>query len=266
MAFWSTQRVRAEHEARKNLILPYKEDRVRQGAYELTLSRDVLTPPPAKGRRRDGVGKSLEIPAGEFAILYTKETVTLPPGVIGFISIKAGLKLEGLINVSGFHVDPGYSSRLKFSVYNAGNLPIFLDYEKEAFLIWFADLDADTIDPYDKTHQHYSQTGVTPRDRQRMAERSQSPAALNRRLKRLERRIRIVLALALVGVTAILAPLTKDWIAAKLARPQKVQTAPVSPPSTTATPGAVLGLPTPTAKANATSNEPASVMTASPAP
>jgi dCTP deaminase len=226
MPFWSTQRVRAEQERRKNLILPFHEERVRQGAYELTLSRDVLTAPPAKGRRRDGVGKALEIPAGEFAILYTRETVSVPAGVIAFISIKASLKLDGLINVSGFHVDPGFSSRLKFSVYNAGNLPIFLDYDKEAFLIWFSDLDEDTVDPYDETHQHYKQTGVTPRDRQRMSERSHSPAALHRRIKRLERRIRIVVALALVIATAIIAPIVtpvlgpwiRSWLRAQITK------------------------------------------------
>jgi dCTP deaminase len=229
MPFWSTQRVRAEQHQRGNLILPFDPQKVRQGAYELALSRDVLTAPPAKGRSRDGVGKALEIPAGEFAILYTLEAVTVPPGVIAFISIKASLKLDGLINVSGFHVDPGFSSRLKFSVYNAGNLPIFLDYDREAFLIWFSDLDADTIDPYDQSHQHYNQTGVTPRDRQRMSERSHSPAALHRRLKQLERRIRImftvVLIVATAILTAILAPLLKDWIAARIARKPKTHAA-----------------------------------------
>ena len=48
------------------------------------------------------------IPPGQFAFLLTAETVTMPDNAIAFISIKARLKFNGLINISGFHVDPGY--------------------------------------------------------------------------------------------------------------------------------------------------------------
>ena len=170
MAFWSTQRVRAEQQQLGNLIDPFDPNRVQQGAYELALSREVITAPPVKGPRCDGVGPALEIPPGEFALLFTQEKVTIPPAVIAFISIKAAVKFDGLVNISGFHVDPGFSGRLKFSVYNAGNESIFLDYEREAFLIWFSDLDAPTVEPYAGSHQN--QDRITPRDRQRMSKRS----------------------------------------------------------------------------------------------
>ncbi len=46
----------------------------------------------------------------------------------------------GLINVSGFHVDPGFKGKLLFSVYNAGTGPISMEKGEPYFLIWFAEL------------------------------------------------------------------------------------------------------------------------------
>ncbi len=215
MAFWSTQRIRAEQHQLGNLIVPFDINQVQQGAYELSLSREVITAPPVKGPRADGIGPALEIPPGEFALLYTGERVTIPPAVIAFISIKAAVKFDGLVNISGFHVDPGFSGHLKFSVYNAGNESIFLDYEREAFLIWFADLDAPTIDPYHGSHQN--QDGITPRDRQRMSKRSYSPAALDQRLRRVEEKIRwffIVCGAIATGIIipVFIVPTFKAWL------------------------------------------------------
>jgi dCTP deaminase len=81
------------------------------------------------------------IPAGQFAFLLTEEVVHVPDHVLGFISLKAQVKFGGLVNVSGFHVDPGYHGRLVYSVYNAGPAPVELERGKDLFLIWFAHLD-----------------------------------------------------------------------------------------------------------------------------
>jgi dCTP deaminase len=94
----------------------------------------------------------ITIPAGQFGLLITREVVTVPNKAIAFISIRAGTKFRGLVNVSGFHVDPGYNDRLMFSVYNAGSRDIALDYDQPVFLIWFADLDDNTEKPYPPRH------------------------------------------------------------------------------------------------------------------
>jgi dCTP deaminase len=60
---------------------------------------------------------------------------------MGFISVKATYKLKGLVNVSGFHVDPGWSGRLIFTVFNAGPSTIHLERGLDVFLLWIADLD-----------------------------------------------------------------------------------------------------------------------------
>jgi dCTP deaminase len=49
-----------------------------------------------------------------------------------------------LVNVSGFHVDPGYHGQLTFAVFNAGPVPIHLKRGQPIFLIWYASLDRET--------------------------------------------------------------------------------------------------------------------------
>jgi dCTP deaminase len=210
MSFWSTQRIRAEQERLGNLVEPFSNLRINQGAYELALSREVITSPHTGGRSLPGEGQVLEIPPGQFALLYTEEKVSIPAHLIAFISIKATVKLDGLVNISGFHVDPGFTGRLKFSVYNAGNLPIFLEYGRETFLIWFSELDAATEDPYDGNHKN--QNRITPHDRQRMSEESHSPAALDRRLEKVEQKITWVFAAAAMILAGIIFPRLASWI------------------------------------------------------
>ncbi len=73
-----------------------------------------------------------------------KEEVSVPDNAIAFISVKARMKFGGLVNISGFHVDPGYTGALIFSVLNAGPKPLHLTQGQELFLIWYADLDRKT--------------------------------------------------------------------------------------------------------------------------
>lgn len=75
------------------------------------------------------------IKPGEFALLTTYEKLNLPDDILGLISMKFSLKLKGLINVSGFHVDPGYSGRIIYSVYNAGPTPIVVRRKEKVFTI-----------------------------------------------------------------------------------------------------------------------------------
>ena len=205
MSFWSSQRIEAEQQ-KQRLIEPFDPSHIQQGAYELALSREVLTTPDGSTDFATlGTGPALVIPPGQFALLYTEERVTIPANVLSFISIKAKVKLKGLVNVSGFHVDPGFSGRLKFSVYNAGNKPIHLAYGRACFLLWFADLDATTRDPYRGSHN--GQSGITTDDRDQMSEGSHSPAALHQRLEKLERHLNLFMTITGAIMAAIILPM-----------------------------------------------------------
>jgi dCTP deaminase len=92
--------------------------------------------------------EKIVIPPGQFGLLTTREVVTVPVDSIAFISIRAGIKFRELVNVSGFHVDPGYSGYLTFAVYNAGSQPVLLDQKEAVFMIWFSELDDVDDEPY----------------------------------------------------------------------------------------------------------------------
>ena len=148
MAFW-----RAETLSQKlpDLIEPYDPGSIDCAAYTLHMGDEVYVSPDQAIKNPDrhtqqqlAEGESFAIPPGQFAFLPTRETVAVPDDAIAFLSIKARTKFRGLINISGFHVDPGYSGKLLFSVLNAGPRPLHLQQGDALFLIWYADLDGPT--------------------------------------------------------------------------------------------------------------------------
>ncbi len=89
--------------------------------------------------------KMFYIESGQFALLITEEIVSVPINMMGFISLITDYKYKGLINVSGFHVNPGWKGRLIFTVYNAGPHQIPIKYNEKAFRIWFATIDSTKL-------------------------------------------------------------------------------------------------------------------------
>lgn len=82
-------------------------------------------------------GEFIIIKPGDFALLITKEEVHLPKNVMAFISMRFDYKQKGLINVSGFHVDPCYKGKLIFSAFNAGAKDIVIRKGDAVFMIFF---------------------------------------------------------------------------------------------------------------------------------
>jgi len=80
------------------------------------------------------------IKPGQFAILETKETVSLNREYMALISVKFSFKKKGLINVSGFHVDPLYKGKIIFTVFNAGPNEIYIKRDEYVFMIFFMKL------------------------------------------------------------------------------------------------------------------------------
>ena len=143
--FWGNEilKVRLQH-----LISDYSKARLDRGNYRLRIGPEVYISPTGevgdqknKPKLRPYDYEGFTIPSGQFGFLLTEEEVKVPNDAIAFISIRAGYKFRGLVNVSGFHVDPGYEGRLVFSVFNAGPGPVHLSRGEECFHIWYASLD-----------------------------------------------------------------------------------------------------------------------------
>lgn len=220
MAFWSSEKLRQKIEAR-NLITPYKPERIQHGAYELSVGSETFLTSDPSGEKQT-LEDQVVIPPGQLALLLTDEQVTIPLDAISLISIKAGIKFRGLVNVSGFHVDPGFRGRLKFSVYNAGSQNIVLSRRQPAFLIWFCDLDRETKDPYDG--DHLGQLDISAEDVMRLQGEIASPGQLKKEIQDLQNSLtHVKYILTVVGtlVGAILAaalriiPLPDIFVSAK---------------------------------------------------
>lgn len=141
MAFIGTENLKKLLKKTK-VIEPYNESSIKNGAYELSLGNQVFqTDSNPRSVITLEKGQKIYIDPGQFALLLTEETLKIPRETIAFISIKATIKFKGLINVSGFHVDPGFEGKLLFSVYNAGPSRIVLSRGTKYFPIWFADLN-----------------------------------------------------------------------------------------------------------------------------
>ncbi len=142
--FWGNTELRRQL---PSLIDPYDTELIDKANYTLRVGPEVyVSPTGTRDDPRNKTKKKLEarddfvIPAGQFAFLITEEKVTVPSDAIAFISMRASYKFQGLVNVSGFHVDPGFSGRLIFSVFNAGPAEVRLERLEKCFHIWFADL------------------------------------------------------------------------------------------------------------------------------
>lgn len=88
------------------------------------------------------------IKPGDFVLLLTKEELKLGPDVMGFISMRFDYKQKGLINVSGFHVDPNYKGKLIFSAFNAGPRDIVLRKLDPVFMIFFEQMSVECHDDH----------------------------------------------------------------------------------------------------------------------
>jgi len=143
--FWSGKSIETKG---NSLVQPFSKNSIDCAAYKLRIGPEIYVTPHVGvsdshtvTKRKLSDSESFTIPAGQFAFLLTEESLTIPYTQIGFISIRAQIKFKGLVNVSGFHVDPGYTGRLIFSVFNAGPAPLHLQRGEEIFLLWIADLD-----------------------------------------------------------------------------------------------------------------------------
>jgi dCTP deaminase len=147
MSFWSGETLVREL---PNLIEGFEEKQIDCAAYTLRIGSEIYISPSEDADVSSTTRRELEkregfvIPPGQFAFLLTQERVKVPKNAIAFISMKARIKWRGLINVSGFHVDPGYEGPLVFSVFNAGPSPVHLAQGDDCFLIWYASLDTET--------------------------------------------------------------------------------------------------------------------------
>ena len=175
MSFWSGDTLETRL---PGLIEGFSRDQIDCAAYTLRVGSEVFISPSTavEAARKTKLllkkDEGFAIPPGQFALVLTEESVEVPKSAVAFISMKARIKFKGLVNVSGFHVDPGYHGKLLFAIYNANASPVHLARGDDAFLIWYASLDVESEDVQPKIlliqrtslradHPHLGTTQVT---------------------------------------------------------------------------------------------------------
>ncbi|MCG7929934.1 MAG: hypothetical protein N0E44_07780 [Candidatus Thiodiazotropha lotti] len=180
MSYWSTETLITEIPS-QGLITPFNEGQIQRCAYELMMGPEAfITATDGKLKTLLKEGECIIIPPGQFALLLTEEVVKVPLNAIAFISMRFGVKQKGLINVSGFHVDPGFAGRLKFSVYNAGSREITITRADRIFMIWYSYLDHATNDGYPDCDD--DQNTISSNDQNLMHGEVASPSQLKKEI------------------------------------------------------------------------------------
>ena len=167
--------------------------------------------------------------------------VAVPADALAFISIRAKIKFRGLVNVSGFHVDPGYRGQLTFVVFNAGPVPIHLKRGQPIFLIWYASLDRESkFRKNDPVHMGIDTDVITA-----ISGELQSFAGLSKKMKDVDKTLgdrihtiekeqtyyRVIAAAALALVVALAVNWLKDVISPRPPQPVQASVVSQSPPT-----------------------------------
>lgn len=85
--------------------------------------------------------RDVVIDPGEVVYVLTKETVNIPPNMYMNLSANRGMSEFGVLTLGGFAVDPGYSGRLMFGLYNYSSTPFTLIPGKKLVGAVFYQLD-----------------------------------------------------------------------------------------------------------------------------
>lgn len=192
MSFWSGERL--AEELSKGLVTPYSPSQLDCASYRLCVGTQTFVTADKfsnekKDRRLitilgDAPDHTIRIAPGQFAFLLTFESIRVPSNAMALISMRVKYKFQGLINVSGFHVDPGWDGKLIFSVYNAGPIEVVIERLEPMFLIVFADLDRNSQKTY--KGQYQGQDSLRPALVQGMLSQVFSPLMLQRKMEALE--------------------------------------------------------------------------------
>ena len=116
----------------------FDPNNLQQCSYDLALGEEVYVVGDKAPRRLSRRDPFLRLSPGQFAILTCHEMLDIPENLVAFITLRNRYKMEGLLNISGFHVDPTFKGRLLFAVHNIGPTDVRLKFGEPTFTIFFA--------------------------------------------------------------------------------------------------------------------------------
>lgn len=175
------------------LIDDFKTSNLEGSSYQLTLGDEVYltgdSDSPGILKKLNESNDTIRIESHQFALLLIHEKIRVPPDKIAFITLKFSEKIKGLINISGFHVDPGFSGKLVYSVYNAGPRTIVMRRGNAYFSIWFSEVNGMVDDNKIYDGQHQNQEAIPIRYIESLEGFNASPNYVAGELRKMEAKV-----------------------------------------------------------------------------
>lgn len=208
MPFLAQRELLAQLDNRQLIAENYAVECVRQCSYDLRLGKELYMAGESVPRFLSEEEPYVSLPPGQFAILTSHEIVDIPRNMMAFISVRSKYKLEGLVNISGFHVDPTFKGVLRFGVQNVGPADILLKLYESTFTIFFAELTSDEIgggrDKEDDIHFKQGLTGIRLEDVQLLGGKNFTLSTLQKDVDRLRTLVNIYGAAAVSAIVALM--------------------------------------------------------------
>ena len=176
-----------------------KIENVQAANLDLRVGDEVYVSGRATPTRLSETEPYVVLEPGQFALVKTLELITMPYDLVGLISIRSRFKMQGLVNISGFHVDPNFHGPLFFAVQNVGPSEIRLRYKDEVFMIMWASVQTTDANLGPKKGPQR----VTLDQMAQLGGATQTISSLREQIRSLEVQLRIyggIVAAALVGI------------------------------------------------------------------
>jgi dCTP deaminase len=186
-----------------------KSKLIQPSSLELSLGSEVFISSKRTLTKLNKNDKHITIPPGDFALLITREYINIPDDCMGFISIKSKYKFKGLINISGFHVDPCFEGKLIYSVFNAGTTDVILSYGEPIFILFITYIQGKTTD---YTGEHQGQRNISAKYMEPLLGAQIPLYDLAHRLRDVEIKIKILMGV-LGGIFITLIASLLSWLA-----------------------------------------------------
>jgi dCTP deaminase len=178
---------------------------VQQSSYDLRLGEEFYIVGKRAPERLSPKQPYISLPPGQFAVLTCYEILHLPKNIMAFITLRNRFKMQGLANVSGFHVDPTFKGRLVFAVQNIGPNDIRLRYKDPTFTIFFGDVDGNNT----SAREVPTRSGIMLADVQQLGASSITLAKLKKDIDSLRTVLLVYAPFAVALVVALLVTLIK---------------------------------------------------------
>ena len=96
-------------------------------------------------------GEAFFLHPGELALAVTRETITLPDDIVGWLDGRSSLARLGLmVHVTAHRIDPGWSGQIVLEFFNGGKLPVALRPDMCIGAINFETMSGPAAKPYNK--------------------------------------------------------------------------------------------------------------------